>query len=338
MDQTPTFQWANEAIPLSLPSKFILPNPIRPDRTCVSHLYSIPIIDMGTDNEAQLIQGITSACKGFGFFQVINHGIPLELCKNVLDMITKLLHLPYEEKSHLVTTTHLEDGKIFKYYVKDQQTQEKISMWAESFFHTWHPHDHGFTHNLPNNPPQCRSVIATYAKEVGSPIVRLLGLISQGLGLERDYLKKKLGEIPSYTAQANYCPPCPNPELTLGLPAHTDYNVLTIFFHVLKDGNWVAVDSLPGALIVLSNDRYKSVYHRAVTNKKKKGVSLAMFVGPNYDTVVGPIKESVDESHPPLYRSNTRVEFVHKFRNQEGKPRKRRSGEIGRRRCHLQKG
>ncbi|KAJ8420101.1 hypothetical protein Cgig2_000151 [Carnegiea gigantea] len=321
MDQTPTFQWANEAIPLSLPSKFILPNPIRPDRTCVSHLYSIPIIDMGTDNEAQLIQGITSACKGFGFFQVINHGIPLELCKNVLDMITKLLHLPYEEKSHLVTTTHLEDGKIFKYYVKDQQTQEKISMWAESFFHTWHPHDHGFTHNLPNNPPQYRSVIATYATEVGSLIAKLLGLISRGLGLERDYLKKKLRENLSYTAQANYYPPCPNPELTLGLPAHTDSKVLTILLqeegvtglHVLKDGNWVAVDPVPGALVVnvadqlqiLSNDRYKSVYHRAVTNEEKKRVSLAMFVGPNHDTVVEPIEELIDENHPALYRRYT---------------------------------
>ncbi|KAJ8423624.1 hypothetical protein Cgig2_001691 [Carnegiea gigantea] len=277
MDQTPTFQWANEAIPLSLPSKFILPNPIRPDRTCVSHLYSIPIIDMGTDNEAQLIQGITSACKGFGFFQVINHGIPLELCKNVLDMITKLFHLPCEEKSGLVTTTHMEEGKIFQYYVKDQNTQEKISMWAETFFHTWHPHDHGFTDNLPNNPPQYRYmnifspdlinfpsknvdllVITAYAKDVGSPIVRLLRLTSQGLGLERDYLKKKLGEIPGYTAEANYYPPCSNSELTLGLPAHTDYNVLTILLqeegvtgiHVLKDGSWIAVDSLPGALIV----------------------------------------------------------------------------------------
>lgn len=319
MDHTPTFQWASEAIPLSLTSKSILPDSTRPNLTCVSHLDSIPIIDMGTDNEAQLIQGITSACQGFGFFQIINHGIPLELCKNVLDVITKLFHLPHEEKTHLVSTKHLEDGKIFKYHVKDQETQQKISMWAESFFHTWHPHDHGFTQNLPNNPPQYRSVIAAYAKEVGSLIVKLLGLISQGFGLERDYLKKKLGENPSYTAQANYYPPCPNPELTLGLPAHTDYNVLTILLqeegvtglHVLKDGNWVAVDPLPGALIVnvadqlqvLSNDRYKSVYHRAVTNEKKKRVSLAMFVGPNYDNVIGPINELIDEDHPPLYRS-----------------------------------
>ena len=103
-----------------------------------------------------------------------------------------------------------------------------------------------------------RSVIAEYAKEVGSLIVKLQDLISRGLGLERDYLKTKLGENLIYTAQANYYPPCPNPELTLGLPPHTDYKVLTILLqeegvtglHVLKDGKWVAVDPVPGALVV----------------------------------------------------------------------------------------
>ena len=105
-------------------------------------------------------------------------------------------------------------------------------------------------------------------------MVKLLSLISQGLGLEGDYLEKKLGENPSKTAQANYYPLCPNPELTLGLPAHTDYNVLTILLqdegvtglHVLKDGNWIAVHPLPGALIVNVADQLQVINYLSDIN------------------------------------------------------------------------
>jgi len=64
------------------------------------------------------------------------------------------------------------------------------------------------------------------------------------------------------------------------------------------------------------------VYHRAVTNEKKKRASLAMFVGPSNDSVIGPIEELIDESHPPLYGSYKFGEFVQELRNQEDKPRK----------------
>lgn len=337
MEQMTSFQWANdEADPLSITSKFILPDEKRPNLNKISRLDSIPIVDMNMDNEA-LVQGIAKACEEFGFFQLKNHGISIELCNNVLDVITRLFHLPHEEKAHLVTTSHMEDGKIFKYYIKDDKSGVKIPMWAETFFHNWHPVDDSFTLNLPDNPPRYREIVAAYAKEMGTLVTRLLCLMSQGLGLDKDYLRRKLGENPKYTAQANYYPPCPNPELTLGLRAHTDFNVLTVLLqeegvtglHVIKDGKWVAVDPVPGALVVnvadqlqvLSNDRYKSVHHRAVTNEKKKRVSLAMFCGPSEDQIVAPIKELVDENNPPLYRSYTFGEFIQQYRKQEGKRR-----------------
>jgi len=87
--------------------------------------------------------------------------------------------------------------------------------------------------------------------------------MSQGLGLHADCLEHRIGENPTYRAQANYYPPCPNPELTLGLGVHTDRDVLTVILptpevqglQVMKNEKWIVVDPNPGALIVNLGDQ-----------------------------------------------------------------------------------
>lgn len=106
-------------------------------------------------------------------------------------------------------------------------------------------------------------VFDEYAKEMGTLMNRLLSLISLGLGLEKDLLKKKIGDKPILKAQGNYYPPCPDPELTLGLSVHTDLNALTVVLQsegvtglqVIKDGKWVSVDPVPNAFVVNLGDQ-----------------------------------------------------------------------------------
>jgi len=102
-----------------------------------------------------------------------------------------------------------------------------------------------------------REAFTEYAKEVGSLVRRLLSLISIGLGLEEDCLLKKLGEHPRQRAQANFYPPCPEPELTMGLNEHTDLNALTVLLQsevsglqVNKDGKWISVPCIPNAFVI----------------------------------------------------------------------------------------
>ncbi|CAN1306230.1 Thebaine 6-O-demethylase [Linum perenne] len=60
----------------------------------------------------------------------------------------------------------------------------------------------------------------------------------------------------------SYYPPCPRPELTLGLQSHSDFGALTLLIQdqvsgleVLKDSHWFPVQPLPEAIVVLVSDQ-----------------------------------------------------------------------------------
>ena len=106
-------------------------------------------------------------------------------------------------------------------------------------------------------------MLSAYAREIGSVMNRVLSLMSKGLGLEENALVRRLGENPNFYSQANYYPPCPQPDLTMGLNEHADITGLTLLhqfngvpdLQVKYDENWVAVDPLPGAFVIILADQ-----------------------------------------------------------------------------------
>ncbi|RVW41260.1 Protein downy mildew resistance 6 [Vitis vinifera] len=153
-------------------------------------------------------------------------------------------------------------------------------------------------------------------------------MISESLGLEKDHIKNVFGEQGQHMA-VNYYPPCPQPELTYGLPGHTDPNALTILLQdlrvaglqVLKDGTWLAIKPHPGAFVVnigdqlqaVSNGKYKSVWHRAIVNAESERLSVASFLCPCNDAVIGPAKPLTEDGSAPIYKNFTYAEYYKKF-------------------------
>ncbi|KAM0048952.1 putative flavanone 3-dioxygenase [Helianthus debilis subsp. tardiflorus] len=130
----------------------------------------------------------------------------------------------------------------------------------------------------------------------------------------------------------NYYPPCPQPNLTYGLPGQTDPNFIIILLQdkvpslqVLKDGKWVAVDPVPNTFIinigdqvqVMSNDKYKSILHLAVVNCDKERISIPTFYRPSPEAVIGPASEVVSDDDPAVYRQFTFGEYYEKFNGLE---------------------
>ena len=111
-----------------------------------------------------------------------------------------------------------------------------------------------------------RDDVASYCTSVRGLVLRLLEAISESLGLKADHIGNSLGKHGQHMA-LNYYPPCPQPELTYGLPGHTDPNLITILLQddvpglqVLRDGKWVAVNPIPYTFIVNIGDQMQVCY------------------------------------------------------------------------------
>ncbi|PKI38503.1 hypothetical protein CRG98_041105 [Punica granatum] len=205
---------------------------------------------------------------------------------------------------------------------------EKVSNWRDFLRLHCYPLEQ-YLEEWPTNPPSFREEVAEYCTSIRALVLRLLEGISESLGLERDYIGNNLGEHGQHMA-LNYYPPCPQPELTYGLPGHTDPNLITILLQddvpglqVLKTGRWVAANPIPNTFIVnigdqmqvISNDKYKSVLHRAVVNDEKERISVPTFYCPSPNAVIGPARELIDDEHPAVYRSFTYQEYYDRFWN-----------------------
>lgn len=104
---------------------------------------------------------------------------------------------------------------------------------------------------------------ATALKDLGS---RVLGCISQGIGLEKDYFACELSEDNILTV--NHYPPSPNPSLTLGLTKHTDPNLITILqavpvevpgLELIKEEKWLSFGTAPDAFMVFVGNQLEVI-------------------------------------------------------------------------------
>ena len=106
----------------------------------------------------------------------------------------------------------------------------------------------------------CREVMDQYSRELSKLFEVLMKALSRDLGLETENsLNESVGgERKEVHMRINYYPPCPQPDLVVGVAPHSDPGaMITILLHdqipglqIRKKGVWVDVQSIPGALVV----------------------------------------------------------------------------------------
>ncbi|KAI3887945.1 hypothetical protein MKW92_036701 [Papaver armeniacum] len=257
----------------------------------VEHV-TLPVIDFSfltsgsPDERSKIIEDLRDACQYWGFFMVVNHGVPESLKKDLIDSCMSFFDLSPEEKSAY-------RGK----YKLDQHINgvDSISFWRDQFKACVHPN-----FGSPPKPEGLSEILCEYTKRSREIMKELLKAIMEGLELDEDDIEKSL-ELNSGAQifSANLYPPCPQPELAIGLPPHADHGLLTLLIqndvdglHIKNKEKWVAVNPIPNSIMVNTGDRmetlskgkYKSVLHRAVVNNKETRVSLVMTVGSSKET------------------------------------------------------
>ncbi|KAL2469690.1 1-aminocyclopropane-1-carboxylate oxidase3 [Abeliophyllum distichum] len=288
----------------------------------------VPVIDLGglekADRHKQIVEEVRTASETWGFFQVVNHGISLNVLDEMLDGIQKFNEQGVEEKKKYYTRDKI---KRVRFHCNFDLFKSRTASWRDTLQISFSDPDQNDSDEL---PALCRKSTVEYSKHVRELGNILFGLLSEALGLKPE----QLGNMDCSEGQflsCHYYPACPEPELTLGTAKHSDPGFLTILLQnqinglqIFFQNQWIDVQPIRGALLInigdllqlVSNGKFRSIKHRVVANRLGPRISVACFFsGPiNMDKVFyGPIEELISEENPPIYKEVMLSDFMMKF-------------------------
>ncbi|XP_019161293.1 PREDICTED: gibberellin 2-beta-dioxygenase 8-like [Ipomoea nil] len=264
----------------------------------------VPVIDfecIKKDGEK-----VTEACRDWGFFRLVNHGIPESLMSQMLERARELFSMAYEAKQAAFNS-----GAASYFWGTAAVTPSGAALAASNFH--WME---GL--NIPlSKVPQLhyedpmlesfRSLVEEYGKHqarVGKAIYKALWR-----KVELGTLKLSKYDEPSTryfsedtgVLRVHRYPRCLEANRAWGVDVHTDSSLLTILhqdlvggLQVYKDNQWIQVKPIPNTLIVnigdmfqaISDDKYVSVNHKVKVNEEKERISVGYFVFPEDDVVI----------------------------------------------------
>jgi isopenicillin N synthase-like dioxygenase len=304
---------------------YVFPPEKRAGELIVDTKNMIPVIDLhlhgSHDDRTAIIQQILKASEEFGFFQVINHGIPEKLMDKTMSVVEEFFALSSEEK---IKESSKEPKKRCKFYHSSlNYDTEEFHFWRDALAHPCNPVEE-HSQYWPGKPSDYRETVGEYTVEVRKLGSRIMGLMSEGLKLETDELNGgKLTEAP--VLLNNHYPPSPDPSLTIGIRKHRDPTLITILLQgdveglqVFKDDHWIGVDPIPHAFVInigyilqiISNGKFKGAEHRVVTNSKVPRTTITVQVFPHDDCVIEPAKALINVDNPPRYRALKCKDFI----------------------------
>ncbi|KAH0747380.1 hypothetical protein KY285_009037 [Solanum tuberosum] len=288
---------------------------------------AIPVIDfskLNGEERANTLAQIATCCEEWGFFQLVNHGIPVELLEKVKRVSSENFKKEREDNFNKSTAINL-----LNEVEKNKSNNNKVENvdWEDVFLLT-------DDNEWPSNIPQFREIMKEYRSELKNLAKQLMEIMDENLGLPKGYINKSFnnGEEGSENAffgtKVSHYPPCPNPEMVNGLRAHTDAGGVILLFQddqvdglqILKDGKWIDVQPIQNAIVintgdqieVLSNGKYKSVWHRVLAKENGNRRSIASFYNPSLKATIAPAPQLIHFDNDNN-NDNNKVELISNY-------------------------
>ncbi|KAJ4953139.1 hypothetical protein NE237_029971 [Protea cynaroides] len=255
----------------------------------------LPCIDLQHLNPEE----IGKACRNWGMFRLVNHGIPIELGTQLQEQLMKVFSLPFEDKQaglQSPITYFWGTAALTPSGVALREKVQKVNR-IEGIYARLH-----LLPQMTTDDPMFisfRNLLEEYGKHMAELIRCLFEALRKNLGIDPALSKPYLSEYHGLFRLYRYFP-CSESSKEEGISAHTDSTVLSIVnqdqvggLQVFKDDRWIEIRPIPNTLVVnigdmfqaMSNDEYKSAEHR-VLNKQEARISICYFVHPEDDVVI----------------------------------------------------
>uniref|UniRef100_A0A6N2M7K7 Fe2OG dioxygenase domain-containing protein n=1 Tax=Salix viminalis TaxID=40686 RepID=A0A6N2M7K7_SALVM len=307
----------------SLPEQYIQPLEERMCDTKTMSQESIPLIDISKLDEPEVAEAICEAAEKWGFFQVINHGVPIEVLENVKEATHQFFGLSAEEKRKYLK--EFSPSNNVRFGTSFSPEAEKALEWKDylSLFYVSEDEASALW------PSVCRDHVLEYMKRSEIVVRKLLDVLMKNLNVtEIDETKESL-LMGSKRINLNYYPICPNPELTVGVGRHSDVSTLTVLLQddiggLYVRGNndsWIHVPPVNGSIVInvgdalqiMSNGRYKSVEHRVIANGSNNRISVPIFINPGPSEKISPFPEVLASGEKAVYKEVLYSDYVRHF-------------------------
>jgi isopenicillin N synthase-like dioxygenase len=271
----------------------------------------VPVIDL-RDDPALVVDQVGAACRDWGFFQIIGHGVPSDRIAAVQDAARRYFALPREMKRAQLRSRDNPWGYYDRELTKERRDRKEIfdigpdaggiaAAKGEPFA--------GVT-PWPAEPNEFAAVMQDWFGRMTRLSGQLTGLISASLTGDFGALRPAFEPDHTSFLRLNFYP-VDDPlageakdQADLGIHHHTDAGALTVLLQdrvaglqVYHAGEWHNVEPITNAFTinigdmvqVWSNDAYRAPVHRVLAMDSADRLSVPYFYNPAYAADVAPL-------------------------------------------------
>ena len=296
----------------------------------------VPVIDVAevvedatSPGARDAVERIAAACRDWGFFQVVNHGIGPALIEDTWRETAGFFTGPQTVKDELLRTRDNPWGYYNNELTKNQRDKKEVFDFTTDGVDPIYASENRW----PGSAASFRTTLCRYRDAVTELSLSLLEAFCVGLDLPADFMRADFGNDHTGFIRLNYYPvrdPLEAsavehlPVADLGVHHHTDAGALTVLLQdsvgglqVFKDDFWHNVPPVPGAFVintgdmmqVWSNDIYQAAVHRVLAMKDRDRYSIPFFFNPSANTKVAPLPSVVSGDRPARYREISWADF-----------------------------
>ncbi|KAI5588430.1 hypothetical protein BDE02_05G097200 [Populus trichocarpa] len=147
---------------------------------------SIAGIDDGGEKRAEICNKIVEACEEWGVFQIVDHGVDAKLVSEMTTLAKEFFALPPEEKLRF----DMSGGKKGGFIVSSHLQGEAVQDWREIVTFFSYPIRTRDYSRWPDKPEAWKAVTEEYSKKLMELACKLIGVLSEAMGLETEALTK----------------------------------------------------------------------------------------------------------------------------------------------------